>query len=539
MLALSFSASAQILIIPGTGTGAIPDSDPGGLTIEFDTGGGITGPIQSVSLNLTMDHTFVGDLEAELTAPNNISSIAIFGRTGYSRSGTVGQNVNLGGDYEFFDTATDDWWAAAEGGGDTDFVIPSGTYRSTTKSLLNGFTPLNSFGGCSTRMDGAFSGLDTSRSIGIWRFTIRDLAGGDLGSVTAATLTISQGLPTSTDLIFASGFDYEQGLTDLPVVTGNAGNTECSKAQFDYTGSGLTSYAIVNPVGDDFEWQIQDNDGTTTGALQSFIFGRSLTDFLIDGDVDGDGIKDVIVWRPLDAETAHFFVRRSSRPTDKIIKVRLGGTGDSPPHVGDYDGDGFDDLTVFQTPVVAGPTNLLIRDSSTGSNRPIALVDGTAFTLFPTGGMDYTGDGIADVSIQRTDPNMAGAGEHLIYNGNTGSFVESFTFGNNTDLLMPGNQVGSKRADTVIGRNEGSARVWYVRNVEDGMEELPVTFGVGTDFVLGGDYDGDGFDDKAVFRRSNTPGETKFIIRRSSDDTEFEYIFGNNESRALANSRVQ
>ena len=181
--------------------GPIPDNDPSGLLITFPVNG-LNDSIGSVSLDLTINHTWVGDLIVTLTAPDGISSIKVFGSTGYRRSGSDGSSANLNGTYTFNDSATGDWWQTISGQG-SSFEVPEGSYRSSTAAVLppGSIASLSDFGGCTTRLNGAFHGLTPSQANGNWILSVRDQFGGDTGSVSEAKLTISpqNGL---SDLIF-------------------------------------------------------------------------------------------------------------------------------------------------------------------------------------------------------------------------------------------------------------------------------------------------------------------------------------------------
>jgi hypothetical protein len=361
-----------------------------------------------------------------------------------------------------------------------------------------------------------------------------DQFGSDLGSVTSAALTINQ--QSNTDLIFQNDFEDSQ-FADFSVLTASNTLGECKKARFDFTGNGLSDFTIVEDSGNgDVLWTVQDNDTTTVGAIQGFILGLAATDFYLDGDIDGDGIKDPIAWRNAPAGEAAFYVRRSSRPNDDVLKFVMGQTGDSPAQVGDYDGDGIEDFAVFRAPSTAGPTALIIHESSTGTLRSISMASGTASTIFSTSGFDHTGDGIADAVIQRTSPTNPGVGEHLIYDGSNGNLVNSFEFGLNFYRLAPGNYLGDNRADINLGHNINGDRNWFTRETGPGTEVGPTIFGVGNGFLLTGDYDGDGYDDYAVYNVN----DFTFNIRPSSDPgTPIVVNLGSSGIYPVPNSRVQ
>ena len=182
---------------PGTGVGPIPDSTATGtygppLVVSFAVTG-ITGSPSSVSVDMTLSpaHTFVGDLDVVLAAPGGSPSIPIFSRIGATTAGAFGDSSDFAGPYTFSDAATGDIWAAAAAAG-AAVPIPAGGYRTSA--------PLT---GAPTNLTATFSGLTAAQANGTWTLTFRDGAGGDTGTVSAASLNILTGgaTPTPTPVI--------------------------------------------------------------------------------------------------------------------------------------------------------------------------------------------------------------------------------------------------------------------------------------------------------------------------------------------------
>src|SRR5262245_40615867 len=77
-------------VFPGTGTGAIPDSPAGGptcgdytaapLNISFAVTG-MSAPLNDVRVNMTLTHTWVGDLKVTLLSPGSTASKVIYQQT--------------------------------------------------------------------------------------------------------------------------------------------------------------------------------------------------------------------------------------------------------------------------------------------------------------------------------------------------------------------------------------------------------------------------------------------------------------------------
>lgn len=261
-----------------------------------------------------------------------------------------------------------------------------------------------------------------------------------------------------------------------------------------------------------------------------------MTDFVDAVDFDGDGIADAVAWTPgTDPDSAVYRIRRSSRPGDEPVSINLGMQGDAASMSADFDGDGREDLALARFPTSAGPGRLFIYYAGTGAFDDVPIGEGTPFSAFSMSG-DFTGNGIAELAVQRTNPSMASQGLFTIYRASDGQEVDSFGFGLNTDLIIPGNFVGDPTFDVTTGRNEGGARVWRSRNGSSGVAADPVTFGVGTDFLLVGDYDGDGLSDHAVFRGS----PLEFRVRPSTAPaTTWVVPLGAAGDYPVANGKVQ
>lgn len=522
----SVCAAAQLLLplpvgaadFAGAGV-VIPDNLPAGANVSFNVSG-ITGSVGHVKVSITMAHTYVGDLRATLISPGGIARLVLFSHAGNKRTGPVGTSANLSGTYVFDDLATTDLWATIAPLASA-VNVPTGTYRTST----SGQPGQSNHGGCSTFLDLAFGGLSGAQVNGTWTLNMADLAGGDTGSVTTAILTIDPPLK-----LFASGFE-DAG----PGPVASAVRGTCTRSFFDYTGTGMASYVVVRNTGGGasgaITWFVKDNDFTAIGTEQNFLHGIA-SDFFLDGDFDGDGIADATVYRPA---LGAFLVRRSSRPADSVLTIPLGQSGDDPSHIGDYDGDGISDAAVYRAGAVAGQSSMMfIRLSSSGQLRTLTVGENGTF---PSGGSDLNGDGKADIGIQ----SNAGGGvaRFRFYDGTTGAQFADVNFGTPTDVYVTGNHFGSALGDITVVRGSAGVVNWTTRDTGTGVGQPTVTLGsTATDFVLTGDYDGDGLDDYAVWSPNASPGASKFIVRRSGSSAMwYEVILGQNGDFPVARSR--
>lgn len=183
---ITLSVPALPAFYNGTNTGAIPDGNSGtppqcgaARDVTFNVGGLLSAG--SATVAFTMTHTYIGDLQITLIAPNAASMI-LMGRVGANNAASFGDDSNMSGTYTFSDTGVGGIWAAAAGVNNNQNV-PAGTYRTQAPGP---FTPVNP-GPAFTSMNGVFGGPSPN---GIWTLRFQDCAAADTGTVTAATLTL-------------------------------------------------------------------------------------------------------------------------------------------------------------------------------------------------------------------------------------------------------------------------------------------------------------------------------------------------------------
>ena len=166
----------------GTNLGAIPDNDCSGpgRQISFAVSG-ISNPVSNVTVSFTGTHTFVGDLDVKLIAPNGTTSAFIFTFVGNGTNPISGDSSDLNGTYTFFDAAVNNLTAAATTVGPTT-AVPPGNYRASDGT------------GTNIALDAVFANLANPNGTYILQFN--DCSAGDTGSITAATLSLNGPTPT-------------------------------------------------------------------------------------------------------------------------------------------------------------------------------------------------------------------------------------------------------------------------------------------------------------------------------------------------------
>ncbi len=324
----------------------------------------------------------------------------------------------------------------------------------------------------------------------------------------------------------ALGVDDWIGIDDINVAADGGGGTTPGAAKstlFDFTGNGRTDWTTLTvPTSGAITWRIAGNPAAS-GPNQAFIriFNYGLSNIITNADGDliqtgdqvvpqdysGDQKTEVSVWRP--GAQSYFYTSQFPTGTTGITlerAVQFGSANDDPSVTGDYDGDGKIDYAVARS--VNGAITWFIIKSST--NTFSAVMFGPApetDQLAVVNGADFNGDGKDEVVFLSLDVNN----KATWYAGDaaTGAFVFARQFGDfDTDyLITPADYTGDKKADLVAVRQTSGPQVWYINNSATNATSA-TQFGVSntdvrTDIQLRGDYDGDGRQDIAVWRRSN------------------------------------
>ena len=513
VLVFSVAASAQTFsntTAITSGDASIGNPYPSNINVT-----GVTGTVSKVTVKLNnLSHTYPDDIGVLLVGPTGVK-VRLMTDTGGGSGGSGGgaiSNVTI-----TFDDAAAGFLPDGVTGNPP---ITTGTYKPTqgTGGAGQGTAHPTNFPSPAPAAPYAltlssFNGLNAN---GVWSLYVDDDAGGDTGS-------------------FAGGWSITFTVAAAP-----AGKL------FDFTGSGRTSFVtLAFPTNGLIRWNIAGNPASTV-ANQAFIrsvdFGRvgdgeTFGDAVVPNDYLGDQKTELAVYRDTDSI---YYVAETPTGTGGVTLARALPFGNSATDVpgaeGDYDGDGKADYTVVRVNA-SNQLTWYILTSSTGTVSSIRFGDlaglttpgpnESAVTIFP--GADFTGDGKDELILVRRNAATPDAVTYYIGDASNGNVVAVYTFGNyQTDYtLPPDDYTGDGRADLVTVRNNASGQVWYINNPVTNVT-TGTTFGIqltaaGGDYQIRGDYDGDGRQDIAVWRRSN---RTFYWINSSNGSLQSQF-FGN------------
>ena len=498
---------------------AIPDNNPAGIEIPLDMQQLISGNIEDLDIAITMSHTWIGDVEMVLESPDGLAQLVLFARTGVNRFNEFGGNSILFGTYSFNDHGELDWWQGSLQA--IGSILPSGGYRTSTRG-----NDYSANGGCNTLLNGAFAGLTPEQANGIWTLKVSDHVNGDLGVIEKVELIIRQGPVLPSDIIFKSDFEFKS--TTLPSFSASYMKGNCKKAQFDFTGTGLSDYVLTfssEIEGASFlTHQIKENDATVEGE-ETYVhiptFG-GIAKPASGGDFDGDGIDDITVELESDnPSNVKYLIRRSSRPND--VPILFESDADDflniDPQFGDYSGDGVDNLAFFVSNNDSVDTSRMVIFNYNKVTPLVQFITEVGITsdFQPAGGFDHDGDGSADFLLV-TNLGVNSQFKKSVHSGAIGilgTIIHNET--GTASLQVPGvffdngNAGLSGLIDPFNNATLLSAEDWYGNSTS--IDELILM--EDSDVFVTGDYDGDGKDDIGYWRSNPNGDGNRFIIFQS------------------------
>ncbi|MFN8075712.1 MAG: trypsin-like serine protease [Kineosporiaceae bacterium] len=227
------------------------------------------------------------------------------------------------------------------------------------------------------------------------------------------------------------------------------------------------------------------------------------------GDFNGDGRSDVATFTRGSSADVYVALSTGSAFTGTSVKWHdWFAAGAEIPAVGDFNGDGRDDIATF----TRGGTGDVYVALSTGSSfvgTSVKWHDSFAYGAeIPQVG-DFNGDGKDDLAVF----TRGGAGDVYVALSTGSSFVgtavkwhDSFTYGSEFPAI--GDFNGDRKDDIAVFTRGGAGDVYVALSNGSSFVGTAVkwhdTFDFGDEIPGVGDFNGDGRDDISVFTRGGT-----------------------------------
>jgi hypothetical protein len=302
-----------------------------------------------------------------------------------------------------------------------------------------------------------------------------------------------------------------------------------TSTRLDFDGDGKTDFAVYRKGllnTDQSYWlYVKSSDGTT---VVSTAWGLG-EDYPVPGDYDNDGISDMAVFRPSSGNTyyvnpvggtwyANYFGLPTSFKMNRRYQNYYGITQPSELRLENYSEDPESPYYVwvfyFQTspeayfPVVTG------NYTDTPHEKQL-----------PAPG-DYDGDGFSDVGVFDYVNNVFHYWDSPDFDTVTNVSMADVRY------PAPGDYDGDGKTD-IAGYfiNSGNELIWRYKKSSDGTV-VDVHWGTKGDQPVPGYYDNDSKTDLAVFR----PSDTTWYVLKSTDGNYFQKQFGTAQDVPLASA---
>jgi len=191
----------------------------------------------------------------------------------------------------------------------------------------------------------------------------------------------------------------------------------------------------------------------------------------------------------------HWYLDNANNGNLAESVIRFGLPGDISV-VGDWDGDGFDNVGIVR----AGANGMLnwYLDTNGDLNPEIVIAYGLRGDKVVVG--DWDGDGKDNVGVVRAGAN--GLGQWLLDTDRDPTHEIHFEFGFNSDQPVAGDWNGDGIDDAGVARKSAGLLQWFLDTNRDPWADRTLNFGFNTDVPIVGDWNGDGRDEVGVVRNN-------------------------------------
>lgn len=318
-------------------------------------------------------------------------------------------------------------------------------------------------------------------------------------------------------------------LLDSRLIAATAGLLIFGLAGQATAGSGpvlpdVCGFGVARDVGGLLKFFLDaDQDGA---ADASFVFGSAGEEFLV-GDWDGDGLDNVAVRRDISGFGKFFFRNTNASGPAAAANAFVLGETSATAVVGDWDGDGDDNVAVRRN---VGGTGKFFFDTNGDRNVEASFVFGSATEAVVAG--DWDGDGDDNVGVVR---EISG-GLRWFLADDTGGVATNFAFGAVGDTPIVGDWDNDGDDDPGVIRSVGGVLRFFLDTNRDTAVEIDFSFGsAATDQPLACQFSGDDMKDEVGIARSeSSTGRKRFITTSGLDGLQtLRVAFGNQTDSPL------
>ncbi|MDQ3062030.1 MAG: VCBS repeat-containing protein, partial [Acidobacteriota bacterium] len=199
-------------------------------------------------------------------------------------------------------------------------------------------------------------------------------------------------------------------------------------------------------------WYIYQSAAISQLALKSVAFGIA-SDRLAPADYDGDFITDIAVFR--EGSSAYFYILQSR--TNTFRAEQFGTTGDVPT-VGDWDGDNKADISVYRNGSTAGAQSYFYYRPTAAAGVDFRQIAWGSAGDKPIVG-DFDGDGKQDATVFRPSNGV------WYISRTSDNQLQAVQFGISTDKLAAADYDGDNKTDIAVFRNG----FWYLQRSQLGF----------------------------------------------------------------------
>ena len=239
------------------------------------------------------------------------------------------------------------------------------------------------------------------------------------------------------------------------------------------------------------------------------------------GDFNGDNKSDLLLYNTITGEIRMVWLNGANILNDTVLLTLDPAFGLVPQGVGDFNGNGRDEIVVFDP--LSGFVAMIFMDDAGlfSSFEAVTAVDvANDWTLHQTG--DYNGDGRTDLLQYNT---LSGEALYLEMNGSTvDSFAGLFSLpiADGWSLEETGNFDGNRSTDLLFTNGSGLIAVLTFQKGAFQSFFVPGSVPANSEIVNAGQYDSDNKEDFLI--RNTVTGDIQTAIQDGSQITSFNNI---------------